>query len=143
MAGPQLPAQRATLREAQIVRVARDAAADEAWLARHEPDMLPVAKASRFRDLVNSGNGLGPTRAAMAALPERRGREIAPTSVVGAVAGQGFIAATSSGPSAGSVDQGIGFGERALPSGRRALQRAWEARQLSGTPTRLGGHPPP
>ena len=111
MAGPQLPAQRATLREAQMVRVARDAATDEAWLARHEPDMLPVAKASRFRDLVNSGNGLGPTRAAMAALPERRGREIAPTSVVGAVAGQGFIAATSSGPSAGSVDQGIGFGE--------------------------------
>ena len=55
-----LPAQRSTLGKAQMVRVARDAAADQARLLRHEPNVLPVAKASRFgegeRCLVDGGN---------------------------------------------------------------------------------------
>lgn len=97
-----LPAQRAALCEAQRVRVARDAAADEAWLPRHAPDMLPVAKASWFRE---GEAALSMAAIGMARRVPRGGLartvgdgEIASTSVVGAVAGQGFSAVTSSRP---------------------------------------------
>ena len=58
-----LPAERTALGEAQMMRITRQTAADQAWLFRHEADVLAVAHAARLwegkQGFVDARSGLG------------------------------------------------------------------------------------